>query len=199
VHLTLIRRSAVAAASVATALVMTACGGNTDDSTTTGAGSASSAPGPSPSASASKTDAMFAAMMIPHHQMGLQITKLGTEKATNSGVKEIAERATESQQNEIPQLQSVASSGEMATMPPEDPMTKFNEQEMAELRSLSGTEFDLKWLDVLSSHHMAAIMMADIALAGNADAQAKQLQQKIHDEQLKGIGDMNTLRDQLRK
>ena len=70
---------------------------------------------------------------------------------------------------------------------------------MAELRSLSGTEFDLKWLDVLSCHHMAAIMMADIALAGNADAQAKQLQQKIHGEQLKGIGDMNTLRDQLRK
>ena len=115
-----------------------------------------------------------------------------------------------SPQAELPQLQTVAASGGMATpQPMQAPLAKFNEQEMTELRGLSGEEFDLKWLDVLSSHHTAAIivlsshhtaaiMMSDVARSASA-GEAKALQQKIRDAQLKDVEETNTLRDRLRQ
>lgn len=191
---TIYKLSVVGAATVLT-LALSGCGG--DDPETAGASSATTDASPSQSAEATMTDAMFAAMMIPHHQEGVEVTKLGVDKATTPAVKQIAQRSMDSQQSELPELQQVAAGGGMASpKPPEPPLAKFNEQEMAELRRLSGKDFDLKWLDVLSSHHMAAIMMTDVAMS--AGGEAKALQQKIRDGQLKDVDEMNTLRDQLR-
>ena len=78
---------------------------------------------------------------------------------------------------------------------PEAPIAQFNEQEMAELRALSGQAFDRRWLDVFSSHHMSAVMMANVALAGAGDAQ--EIAQKIHDERVKDIEEMNALRQRI--
>jgi uncharacterized protein (DUF305 family) len=45
-------------------------------------------------------------------------------------------------------------------------------------------------------HHMSAIMMAEMVRDG--DGQVADLAKKIHDEQLKDVQEMNTLRDKLR-
>ncbi|GAA0793424.1 DUF305 domain-containing protein [Spirilliplanes yamanashiensis] len=185
------------AAATSLALTLSGCGGGDADSA--GSTATTGAAAPSQSAAASMTDAMFAAMMVPHHEEGMEITKLGAEKATTPEVKEIAQRSMTSQQADLPKLQAIAGSGGMAPQPMQPPLARFGDQEMTELRSLSGEEFDLKWLDVLSSHHMAAIMMTDIAMSASAGGEAKALQQKIRDEQLKDVEEMNTLRDQLRK
>lgn len=68
---------------------------------------------------------------------------------------------------------------------------------MDKLKKLFGEEFDRMWLDVFSSHHMSAIMMTDVALAGTAGGQAKRLQQKIRDGQLQQVERMNNLRADL--
>ena len=185
------------AAATSLTLALSGCGGG--DAETAGSTATTGAASPSQSATASTADAMFAAMMVPHHQEGIEITQLGAEKATTPGVKEIAQRSMTSQQADLPKLQAVAGTGGMAPQPMESPLAKFNEQEMTELRNLSGKQFDLKWLDVLSSHHMAAIMMTDVAMSASAGGEAKALQQKIRDEQLKDVEEMNTLRAQLRE
>ena len=133
---------ATIAATTALALSVSGCGGSDADtgegSGTTPAASASS------STAANMTDAMFATMMITHHQDGIEVTQLGAEKATTPGVKEIAQRSLDSQQAEIPQLQAIAGAGGMASpQPMQPPLMKFNEQEMAELERLSGEQFDL--------------------------------------------------------
>jgi uncharacterized protein (DUF305 family) len=151
------------------------------------------------SQSAGTTDAagtMFAAMMVAHHQDGIKLAQMAVSKASNAGVKEVAQRALTSQQAELPQLQTIARSGGMSAMPPEDPIQKFTQQQMARLQALSGAQFDRMWLDTFSSHHMSAIMMSDTAMPASS-GDAKVLQQKIHDEQLKDVSDMNTLREKL--
>lgn len=50
------------------------------------------------------------------------------------------------------------------------------------------------WPDTFSSHHMSAIMMSATAMPASS-GDAKALQQKVHDEQLKDVSDMNTLRE----
>ncbi|MCZ7379845.1 DUF305 domain-containing protein [Micromonospora sp. WMMC250] len=85
----------------------------------------------------------------------------------------------------------------MSAKPPEPPLSRFNEQEMSQLQSLFGREFDLAWLDRFSSHYMSAIIMADTESATGTGT-AAELSKKIHDEQLQDVSAMNDLRDQLR-
>ncbi|MFG1955175.1 DUF305 domain-containing protein [Micromonospora sp. NPDC048830] len=109
---------------------------------------------------------MFAAMMVPHRQEGIKLAQMALNKSTTPGVKELAQRSLQNQQTELPELQSIAQSGNMSQQLPEEPLSRFNEQEMTELKQFSGREFDLKWLDIFSGHHMSAIMMADMNGAG---------------------------------
>ncbi len=148
------------------------------------------------SGGASPTDIRFATMMVPHHRMGIELTQMAIEKASTPGVRQVAQEAQQSQQSEIPVLESIAASGS-APHEMEEPLMTFNQQEMAELRSLSGQAFDKKWLDVFSSHHMAAIMMADTALPGAGSDEARAVEQQIHDGQLRDLATMNQLREHL--
>lgn len=197
------RKAALAGSAAVLTLVLTACdngdagaaSGSSTASTSTPATTASTGM----SQSAGTTDGagtMFAAMMVAHHQDGIKLAQMAVSKASNVGVKEVAQRALKSQQQELPQLQTIARSGGMSAMPPEDPIQKFTQQQMARLQTLSGTQFDRTWLDTFSSHHMSAIMMSDTAMPASS-GDAKALQQKIHDEQLKDVSDMNTLRAKL--
>ncbi|MET8361293.1 DUF305 domain-containing protein [Micromonospora sp. NPDC005171] len=151
---------------------------------------------PSPSGS-THGSAMFAAMMMSHHEEGIELAQLAIDKASTPGVKAVAERSQRNQQAELPQLRQVAQGANMSAQPPEPPLSRFNEQEMSQLQSLSGREFDLAWLDMFSSHHMSAIMMADMESA-TGTGEAAELAKKIHDEQLQDVSEMNNLRDQLR-
>ncbi|SDO37557.1 DUF305 domain-containing protein [Geodermatophilus sp. DSM 45219] len=145
---------------------------------------------------ASSTDVRFATMMVPHHRTGIEMTQMAIEKATTPGVRDVAQAAQQSQQSQLPVLEAIAASGS-APHEMEEPLMTFNEQEMAELRSLTGEAFDKKWLDTFSSHHMSAIMMADTALPGATSDQARAIEQEIHDGQLQQLATMNQLREQL--
>ena len=150
---------------------------------------------PTPSGT-SHDGAMFAAMMVVHHQDGIEMTQMALDKSSNDGVRAVAQRSQQNQQAQLPQLRSIAQSGNMSPQPPEPPLARFNEQEMAELQELSGTEFDRKWLDTFSSHHMSAIMMADME-KDSTNTQVRDLARQIHDQQLQDVTEMNNLRDQL--
>jgi uncharacterized protein (DUF305 family) len=167
------------------------------EQTATPAPTSSPAPGGAPQEqNASPTDVRFAAMMVPHHQTGIELTQMAIDKAATDGVRQVAQEGMQSQQEDLPVLQEIAASG-ASGHEMEQPLMTFNQQEMAELRSLTGEEFDRKWLDVFSSHHMAAIMMADTALPGATSDRARAIEQKIHDGQLQQLQTMNELREQL--
>jgi uncharacterized protein (DUF305 family) len=191
------RRPFLFAAATMLTLFVAGCGG--DDNAAAGSGQETSETTSAPTSVPEDSEAvatMFAAMMIPHHQMGIEMAQMAVEKATTPGVKQVAQTAVESQRAQLPRLQSIAEGGGMEPMPPEEPIDTFDKQEMQELEGLSGAAFDHRWLDSFSSHHMSAIMMADIALPGS-DGEAKALAQEIHDGQLKEVSDMNKLRTQL--
>lgn len=51
----------------------------------------------------------------------------------------------------------------------------MTEQEMTALRSLTGAAFDRRWLQMMTSHHQGAIVMAQTELSQGVNPQAKQL------------------------
>jgi uncharacterized protein (DUF305 family) len=66
------------------------------------------------------------------------------------------------------------------TMPDHSAMEGMvDEATMTKLASLKGTEFDTLWLRSMIGHHEGAIKMAQAEVANGANADAKDLAQKI--------------------
>lgn len=145
----------------------------------------------------SATDARWAAMMVAHHEGGIEITEIALERSDNEGVRAVAEESKQDQRDELPTLRAIAAAGGLEPMMPPEPLARFNEQTLERLRTVSDGEFDRAWLDVLSSHHMGAVMMTDVALAGTAGGPAEELQNRIREGQLTQVEQMNELREEL--
>lgn len=97
------RRAALAATAVTAALVLAACG---NDSDTAGSGHQSHGSA-SPSASTTAAgahnaqDVSFAQGMIPHHQQALEMARLAATRASSAKVKDLATRIEKAQDPEI--------------------------------------------------------------------------------------------------
>lgn len=68
---------------------------------------------------------------------------------------------------------------------------------MAELAGLSGREFDQRFLELMIAHHEGAVTMAEDELADGQNPQARELAQKIIDDQQAEITEMEQLRQNL--
>jgi uncharacterized protein (DUF305 family) len=145
----------------------------------------------------SATDAMWAAMMIPHHQTGIQMAEMAASKATTEALRQAAASSKVEQEEDIPQLEQIVRAAGKTTMPPEKQIERMNKQHMQVLQSLSGVDFDRHWITVVSGHHMSAIMMTDTAMAGRASPAAGELQKKLRDDQLQELEVLNDLHEQL--
>ncbi len=180
---------------VAAALLLTGCSSGNEASTVP-----SGAPGVASSQSASngpfnQADVTFAQQMIPHHAQALAMASLAAGRTNTPATLELANRIRGEQQPEIDQLTGhlttwgapVAPTG--GAMPgmdhghgsPSAPAMPgmMSEQEMVALRSLTGAAFDRRWLQMMTSHHQGAIVMAQTELSQGVNPQAKQLATSI--------------------
>ncbi len=71
------------------------------------------------------------------------------------------------------------------------------EEAMAELESLSGAEFDQRFLELMIAHHRGAVDMAQEELDGGENPQALELAQTIIDDQQAEITEMEQLLETL--
>ncbi len=182
---------------VAAALLLTGCSSGNEASTVP-----SGAPGVASSQSASngpfnQADVTFAQQMIPHHAQALAMASLAAGRTNTPATLELANRIRGEQQPEIDQLTGYLTSwgapvaptgGAMPGMDhgqghgsPSGPTMPgmMTEQEMTALRSLTGAAFDRRWLQMMTSHHQGAIVMAQTELSQGVNPQAKQLATSI--------------------
>lgn len=141
----------------------------------------------------SDADATWAAMTIPHHRSGIALADLALERASGDGVREVAQKSKQDQEEDLPVLEQIVRAAGTAPIPPEGPLEALQEQNMARLSAASGEQFDALWLDVFRSHHMSAIMSTDVAAAASGSPVAHRLQQSVRTGQLAQIDRMNEL------
>jgi uncharacterized protein (DUF305 family) len=133
----------------------------------------------------------FARDMSQHHLQGVEMANLVPERSTDPEVRQLAFDIAETQQNQTGRMQGwlalwglPPSGGEtMAWMGPDGGHTGHGtahgglmpgmatESELARLRSLSGTEFDVEFLRLMIRHHQGGLEMAQFA-AEHADVPA---------------------------
>ncbi|MEU4742069.1 DUF305 domain-containing protein [Actinosynnema sp. NPDC023658] len=162
--------------------------------TTTSAASA-------PSDDHNDADISFAQEMIPHHAGAIDMAKLAQGRTTNTTVLDLAGRIEKAQDPEIKTmtewlkawgaepLPSTVHEGHMSSMP-----GMMSAEEMDKLKAAKDADFDRLFLEGMVKHHQGAIDMATTELQQGGNTDAKELAQKISDDQQAEITEMQGLR-----
>ena len=139
--------------------------------------------GPDPTAA----DARFMARMIPHHAQALEMTALAAERAASPVVRSMALRMQISQRDEIALIEQWlrengtdaalahvnghGADGQAAPMMP----GMLSPEQMRELASARGPQFDRLFLELMIYHHEGAITMVEELFATSGAGQVSQI------------------------
>lgn len=115
-------------------------------------------------------EAAFARHMIPHHDQAIEMARMLETRTSDPNLKALASDIIATQASQINQMQ-----GWLAVWQRLFP-TRLSEQqqaemgmasqaEMNELQTLSGNDFEVRFLQLMIRHHQGAIVMIEPALA----------------------------------
>ncbi len=208
----LVRRTAAVTVASAAALVLAACGGESDSAGSpghTGHGAASSPASASASASASSAargkhnaaDVAFAQGMIPHHRQAVEMADLAEGRARSAEVKKLAADIERAQGPEIRTLsgwltswgEDVPAEGGGMDHSTHDMGAMMTDEEMTVLENASGKAFDTAFLKMMIKHHEGAVTMAKTEQTDGTSASAVKLAGRIVTAQSTEIDRMNKL------
>lgn len=189
---------------LALAVVLAACAGQEGE---LAAGSPSSAASESAAEavddSHNDADATFTQNMVVHHEGAILMAELAGRTASTAEVKTLAERIAAAQDPEIREMQSwLVAWGEQSAadvdmdgmdMDGMDMGGLSQSEAMAELKAVTGTEFDRRFLELMIEHHQGAIEMSESQLAAGSNPGALELAQSIIDAQKAEITEMEQL------
>lgn len=198
------RRATATAAAAALALTLAACSGDrTPDAAErrTPAGTPTSAEqfqGPN-----NETDVAFAQRIITHHRQAVQLSDLALDRAQGSEVLALADDISAAHGREIQALTAALEAWD-ADVPADDTPTAgadelaglaevMSLEQMTELQTASGPDFDQLFLRVMVDHHEGAVAMAESELDDGQNPTAQQLAQAIVDRQETEIDRMQEL------
>ena len=108
----------------------------------------------------SANDIMFAQMMIPHHEQAIEMSELALKNSQDPEVLALAEEIRAAQSPEIEEMKSWGDS-HMGSHAGHMMDGMLSEEEINELKSARGVEFDRLFLEGMIKHHEGAIDMAD--------------------------------------
>lgn len=139
-------------------------------------------------------DIMFAQGMIPHHQQAIDISIIALKRSKNPAVKTLASEIIKAQKAEIAQMKywlkvkktpmSMSHDMGMSGM--------LSETQVSALAKLSGTKFDIAFLNNMIAHHQGALGMATW-LSGSKNSESLKLAKSIRLAQSSEITAMEKL------
>lgn len=199
------RSTRLATALVAGALVLAACGDDSDagpDATGSSDTSTAAEPTAEPSAAAdfSDADVTFATGMVPHHESAIEMAQLAEGRAADPRVLDLAVRIEAAQGPEIEILSAWLErwgADEEAGMDhggmDHGSGGMMSEQDMQALMNATGAGFDRMFLTQMIEHHRGAVQMAETEAAEGSNSGALAMAESIRDSQSAEIAEMEQL------
>ncbi len=191
----LTRTSTLSTLAVAATLVLSACSSDPEPTPTT----SDSAEQSTAIDGFNDADVAFVTDMIPHHQQAVAMSQMAEDRA-GADVSALATRIEGAQGPEIETMtqllddwgQAAASGmgdmGDMGDMP-----GMMQPEDMGELMSATGDEFDTLWLNNMIEHHTGAITMSQTQKDEGVNPAAVALAQTIIEAQQAEITEMEQM------
>lgn len=133
-------------------------------------------------------DAMFAQMMIPHHEQAVVMGTLAETRAQDPQIKALAAEIKAGQQPEIDLMASWLEEWGVPQMAGDDAMAMhgghgmsgmLTDEQLSELADAEGAAFDLLFAEYMIEHHIGAIDMARDVLVNGSDPRVLELAREI--------------------
>jgi uncharacterized protein (DUF305 family) len=142
-------------------------------------------------------DTTFAQMMIVHHAQAIEMAGLAAQRAGDAGVRSLAARISAAQGPETlvlrawlkaRRLSETDAGHDHSTMPGMQSAT-----DMAALAAARGTDFDRRFVMMMTAHHRGALQMADDVRGGGTDQTLSEMANEMAVEQASEIRRMEQL------
>lgn len=156
------------------------------------ANAATSAPAHGADATVSR-DITFIAMLVPHHQMAVDMASVARTKATGSDVRRLAAHIADEQSGQIRRMKTWLADHRAAPEPPPGPVQEMARQDLRMLRSASGTEVDRMFLMMMRPHHAQAVSESGDELDHGRNGFALSIARSAKSDQTREISVMNDL------
>jgi uncharacterized protein (DUF305 family) len=143
-------------------------------------------------------DVQFSLRMIPHHKQTIQIADLATKRGSSEQVKVVAAEILSSEEKEIQTMSGwLRSWGILAPAADEhgdmEMPGMLSTKDIKSLESLSGKEFDQKFLAMVAKHLQNGVTMAKDVRKTGIHAETKDLAGRIVTNQEQQIKELQTL------
>lgn len=144
-------------------------------------------------------DKAFIAMMVPHHQMALDMANIELERGTDAQTRAFAKKVIADQSKEIAQMKAWYRDW-YGTDVPEMPMSADMammgmDMDLDALREAKNV--DLTFLTMMQPHHAGAVIMANAAMGDAGHAEVAALEKRIVAAQSTEMGTMQQMRERI--
>jgi uncharacterized protein (DUF305 family) len=143
--------------------------------------------------STAQYDLQFIDSLTRHHQMAIEMAKMGEPKFEHKDLKDAAKKMIADQTKEIQQLRAWRDQWYPGAAPAENmqmPGMSSMNMDMSHMQSMSGHALDLMFIDMMIPHHEGGLAMGKDALAKAEHQEIKDLAQKMTEMQAKEIDQM---------
>ncbi|NQW60312.1 DUF305 domain-containing protein [bacterium] len=145
-------------------------------------------------------DVHFSQMMIPHHEQAIEMSDIALDPTVGASdvVKGLATKIKGAQDPEITQMQKWLTDWGKTEMDSSMDMSGMMEgmlsaDDLMNLGTLRGTEFDTAWINGMIAHHEGAIKMAEVVITDGSYPEVKTLAEAVISGQQKEIDTMKAL------
>ena len=145
-------------------------------------------------------DVHFLQMMIPHHEQAIEMSDIALDPTIGASdvVKGLATQIKGAQDLEITQMNKWLTDLGKTEMDSSMDMTgkmdgMLTADQLMNLGTLRGAEFDNAWIKAMIGHHEGAIEMATVVIADGSNSQVRVLAEAIIIGQQKEIGTLKAL------
>ena len=142
-------------------------------------------------------DVAYVQMMIAHHEQAVRMAGLAPDRASNTGVRNIAARISAAQRAELDVLRSwLRDRNQPEADPAHDHATMpgmQTEAALGELTAAEGSDFDRRFITMMTAHHKGAQQMAADVLRSGVDQRVSEMANETAVEQVAEIRRMAEL------
>ncbi len=137
-------------------------------------------------------DIKFIDEITAHHRMGIEMSRIAVEKAYRADLRKMAQKMIQDQKKDISKLERLARIRHPTAPRIKDMSVGMN---INRLRSLSGPEFDVAFLDSMIQHHPGAAYLGIEAQTRAQHLELKKIASKIANAQVSELRQMRKMRD----
>jgi uncharacterized protein (DUF305 family) len=131
-------------------------------------------------------DVAFVQGMIPHHEQAVEMSNMMTGRTVSNSTAALAEQIRAAQTTEVALMQGFLAEWGVELDPHaghsgDHSMGEgmMSDEQLDELESAGGVDFERMWLTMMLEHHQGAVAMANTVLSGGSDPRVRTLAEGI--------------------